>query len=448
MTNRAPVSDVLPFETENWMIHTLFTQCEFSTCAELIKRNLNTNGNANEYALYCLGIIRRLEGKVQESLKQFAACIQLNTSSISYRKQIARSLLLLGKHDEAIKLYKDVTRRGSDDWETYYNQGLCYLYKKNYTLAEEYFVEASKCTQNVAPIERLACLHTKRGDYIGAVEILKQAISLNPENPELMTNLGLLYMKLGEEARAFEQLGSALTFQPNHFSALIAASTILLVHKDPDGALSKYRVAVKTAPESAILWNNIGLTLLEKRRMVAAISCLKRASYLMPLQWRVAANLGFVYLQTGQFISGYHYLNSALQMLKYKRLSNGSSVETIQQPAEQLSSKREFNVGTLHGLLALALVGLRDTKAALLVHSEACKSDQKNPALPLNLAIYLAPTNQTEAKCKLTEAQQRISQQNSDMNLFDTEEIKCAIGQLETLLKATEFDKQICPNDH
>ncbi|KAF7232746.1 hypothetical protein EG68_08453 [Paragonimus skrjabini miyazakii] len=388
-----------------------------------------------------------LEGKVQESLEQFAACIQLNTSSISYRKQIARSLLLLGKHDEAIKLYENVTRCGSDDWETYYNQGLCYLYKNNYPLAEEYFVEASKYTQNVAPLERLASLHTKRGNYTGAVEVLKQAISLNPENPELMAELGLLYLKLGEEARAFEQLGSALTFQPNHFNALIAASSILLAHKDPDGALSKYRVAIKAAPESATLWNNIGLTLLEKRRMVAAISCLKRASYLMPLQWRVAANLGFVYLQTGQFISAYHYLNSALQMLKYKKLNNESPAETTQQPTEHLSNKREFSIGTLHGLLALALVGLKDTKAAQLAFSEACKSDQKNPVLPLNLAIYLAPANQTEAKRKLTDAQQRISWQNSDMDLFDTEAIKRAIGQLETLMKATEFDTRICPSE-
>ncbi|KAF8570007.1 hypothetical protein P879_02152 [Paragonimus westermani] len=418
MTKRVPVAEVLPFETENWIIHTLYTQYEFSTCAGLIKRNLNKSGNTNEYALYCLGIIRRLEGKVQESLDQFTACIQLNSSAISHKKQIARSLLLLGKHDEAIKLYEDVTRHCSSDW------------------AEEYFVEASKYTQNVSPLERLASLYTRRGNYNRAVEVLRQAIRSNPDNPELLANLGLLYLKLGEEAKAFEQLGSALAFQPNHFSALIAVSTILLAHKDPDGALSKYRIAVKLAPESAILWNNIGLTLLEKRKTVAAISCLKRASYLMPLHWRVAANLGVVYLQTGQFVSAHHYLNSALQMLNYKELNNETSVETTQQPSQQLPSKREFNVGTLHGLHALALVGLRDENSALLAHSEACKVDQNNPVLPLNLAIYLAPTNQTEAKRNLSDAQRRISRQNSDMHLFDTEAVKCAIEHLETFFKA------------
>ncbi|KAA3672234.1 Bardet-Biedl syndrome 4 protein, partial [Paragonimus westermani] len=443
-----PPAEVLPFETENWIIHTLYTQYEFSTCAELIKRNLNTNGNTNEYALYCLGIIRRLEGKVQESLEQFTSCIQLNSSAISHKKQIARSLLLLGKHDEAIKLYEDITRRCLNDWETYYNQGLCYFYKNNYTLAEEYFLEASKYTQNVSPLERLASLHTRRGNYNRAVEVLRQAISLNPENPELLANLGLLYLKLGEEARAFEQLGSALAFQPNHFNALIAASTILLAHKDPDGALSKYRIAVKVAPESGILWNNIGLTLLEKRRTVAAISCLKRASYLMPLHWRVAANLGVVYLQTGQFVSAHHYLNSALQMLTYKELNNETSVRTTQQPSQQLPSKREFNVGTLHGLHALALVGLRDKNSALLAHSEACRVDQKNPILPLNLAIYLAPTNRTEAKRNLSDAQQRISRQNSDMHLFDTETVKCAVEQLENFFKDSESDAHIYPDEH
>ena len=43
-----------------------------------------------------------------------------------------------------------------------------------------------------------------------------------------------------------------------------------------DVALVKYRVAAVQTPNSAQLWNNIGMCFFGKQRYVASIACLRR----------------------------------------------------------------------------------------------------------------------------------------------------------------------------
>ena len=45
-----------------------------------------------------------------------------------------------------------------------------------------------------------------------------------------------------------------------------------------DVALVKYRVAAMVTPNSAQLWNNIGMCFFGKGKYVAAVACLKRGS--------------------------------------------------------------------------------------------------------------------------------------------------------------------------
>lgn len=98
----------------------------------------------------------------------------------------------------------------------------------------------------------------------------------NPEDPDLLTTLGLLHLQLGEPQQAFEALGGALTFDPNHGMAILAAGCMMQEHGDFDVALSKYRVAATSLPESPQLWNNIGMCNFGKKKFVAVSSIVAR----------------------------------------------------------------------------------------------------------------------------------------------------------------------------
>ena len=93
--------------------------------------------------------------------------------------------------------------------------------------------------------------------------------SLCPEDPEILTSLGLAYLE-GEDAfTAFEKFGTALTFNPRYSKAILAAGAIIQNDHDIDAALTKYRVAIRAHPESYQLWNNIGMCFETKSNHVA-----------------------------------------------------------------------------------------------------------------------------------------------------------------------------------
>ncbi len=107
-----------------------------------------------------------------------------------------------------------------------------------------------------------------------------------------------------------------------------------------DVALVKYRVAAAQTPNSAQLWNNIGMCFFGKGKNVAAVACLKRAVYFTPFEWIISYNLGkqrqnctvhthmtdpalslkflslagVVHLATGQFASAFHYFSTAINL--------------------------------------------------------------------------------------------------------------------------------------
>jgi Bardet-Biedl syndrome 4 protein len=45
-----------------------------------------------------------------------------------------------------------------------------------------------------------------------------------------------------------------------------------------------------------------------------AISCLKRAHYLSPFDWKVLYNLGLVHLTMQQYASAFHFLSAATNL--------------------------------------------------------------------------------------------------------------------------------------
>ena len=91
----------------------------FGTCVHLqvlIRELLAETDEACEYAIYVLGLIARQEGNVTFSLELFQKAMQLNPNSAENKKQLARSLFLLGKHKAALEAYTDTLTLSPNDW--------------------------------------------------------------------------------------------------------------------------------------------------------------------------------------------------------------------------------------------------------------------------------------------------------------------------------------------
>ncbi|XP_064398585.1 Bardet-Biedl syndrome 4 protein-like [Halichondria panicea] len=356
------------YERKNWLIHLHYIRKDFDTCKVLIGELLEETDEMCEYAIYILGLIHRQEGNIQASLELFQKAVRLNPNNALSVKQVARSLYLLGKHKAAMDTYSEASMLYPHDWELLHNQGVCCIYLKDYDKAIEFFQSAlGLCPQTVSFVQ-LGRVFLKRGALEDAIEIYCRAVKHSPEDPDLLSTLGLLYLQSGATQKAFDCLGSSLTFDPTNSKAILAAGSLIQNHGDFDVALSKYRVGAVATPESPHLWNNIGMCFFGKKKLVAAVSCLKRATYLAPFEWKILYNLGLVHLNMDQNASAFHFLRAAVAM----------------KPPQ---------VGQIHMLMALTLTRLEDLPNAKEMYEEALKQDKEDPLISLNFAVFLYNTN-------------------------------------------------------
>ncbi|XP_065065030.1 Bardet-Biedl syndrome 4 protein-like [Rhopilema esculentum] len=371
---RAKAPELPVFERRNWLIHLHYTMKEYDKCKALIAEQLFETGDACEYALFVQALILREEGNIQSSLELFQKTTQLDPQNVSNLKQVARSLFLLGRHKAALEAYNEAGKLTPLDWEIMHNQGVCYMYLKDTEKAIQSLKAAIQYSKHDISFIMLAKCFLNEGNLDAAIDVYKKAVEYSPENPELMTTLGLLFLQTGQPQKAFEQLGNAMTYDPHNVKAILAAGSMIQSRGDYDVALAKYRIAATSTPESPQLWNNIGMCFFGKKKYVAAISCLKRAVYLAPFEWNIIYNLGLVHLTMQQYASAFHYLSAAVTL------------------------RPKF--GKLFMLLAIALTYLEDVDNAKQAYEQAITLDSDDPSIHLNYAAMLFNIGDRRAAAK------------------------------------------------
>eukprot|EP00941_MAST-03F_sp_MAST-3F-sp1_P003937 g3937.t1 len=298
----------------NWRIHKLFLRKEFDECLQLIEKQMTACRGLCEFAIYVKGLIKRQRGEIQESLQLFQAATCLNPRNVLNLKQVGRSLYLLGKRRAAIGVYNEALREVNEDWEIWHNIGLCYLYEKDFSKAIDAFQRANLISRHDETFLKLGKAYVLQEDYEGAIDIYLDALDFSPDNAEILTAVGLLYLRTGENFKAFEFLGNALTHDASNAKTILAAGSIIQDNNDMAVALIKYRVAAAQTPNSPQLWNNIGMCFFGKQRYVDSIACLKHALYLDPFEWIISYNLGLVHMNTEQYASAFHYFSTCINL--------------------------------------------------------------------------------------------------------------------------------------
>ncbi|KAI6241554.1 TPR-REGION domain-containing protein [Aphelenchoides fujianensis] len=116
---------------------------------------------------------------------------------------------------------------------------------------------------------------------------------------------------------------------------------------------------------------------LGKGKLVAAISCLKKANYLTPLDWKVLYNLSIVYSAMMQSASAYSFMSAALNL----------------QPRNK----------TLLMGLAIILTDLGDVVNAKKAYKRALQLDNEDFILRLNFALFEYKQGNVDESVRLLE---------------------------------------------
>ena len=196
-----------------------------------------------EYPIYVKALIKRQRGRIQESLQLFQAATALNPHNVDNLKQVGRSLYLLGKHKAAVDVYDEAAKIASEDWEIWHNKGLCFMHMRQYGASIDCFRQANEIARHDTTYRQMGKVFTLQENYRAAVEVYLEALEFSPESSEVLTTLGLLYLRMGESYRAFDYLGNSLTHDPKDPKTTLAAGSIIQDHDDVDGRRSSIAVA-------------------------------------------------------------------------------------------------------------------------------------------------------------------------------------------------------------
>lgn len=301
-------------EKMNWFIHVQYTRNEIDECQELIKGCIDKKFE-NEFLFYKQGIIYQERGQYQQALESFQMALKLNPDGLDNYIQIGNCLYELKMYKLALEAYDKANKMSKfPNWKIFHKIGECLLNLEDFEKAKQHIQEAANIGKNEISYKLLLKILKTEKDHKSAIAVCRLANENCPNNIDFLCEAGLLSLILNEKQQAFEKLSNALAQKPNCSKALYGFGYITQCYGDYDVALLKYKSALHMNTNSLGLWNNIATCYFAKQKYIAAVSCLKKAHWISPLNPHVLYNLGQVYLSINQPASAFNYFCAAVNL--------------------------------------------------------------------------------------------------------------------------------------
>jgi protein O-GlcNAc transferase len=147
-----------------------------------------------------------------------------------------------------------------------------------------------------------------------AVQLITQAITKRPDNPDYRANLAEALKALGRFEEARHQLDTAIALSPNNPVLRLNIGTLLAEMGDEVGALAAFGDAVALGPDLAEAHSNLGNLLLKKGRVIEALDACRRAAQLNPRLIEAKNNLGNALMAAGDKIEAEAAYRQALSL--------------------------------------------------------------------------------------------------------------------------------------
>lgn len=141
-------------------------------------------------------------------------------------------------------------------------------------------------------LERMGHLHKALVTY-------EHAFALDPDDPDLLINLGLTAWSLKLTDGAIDMFRRFIAAKPDSPLGYNNLGTILCELGDSRGAIDILRAALLRMPQEPVLWNSLATVLAESGRADESIVFYQEAIRLAPDYARPWHNLGFAYSHLG-----------------------------------------------------------------------------------------------------------------------------------------------------
>jgi len=174
----------------------------------------------------------------------------------------------------------------------------------------------------------------KRGEYAGAVTILRLFLSDKPTDVNIMYNLGMALSDMGQLVEAQEHLRTAVNLAPDFTNARIALGVALQRQGNNTEAIAVLNEAVKRDPQNPWAQRNLGACLFKASRSEEAEEHLRQAVMLAPRDQAAMFGLAEVLVALGRTKDAHDAYKKVIDLDEYSKIANAAQ-DALRKIAEQ-----------------------------------------------------------------------------------------------------------------
>ena len=188
-------------------------------------------------------------GLLRQAAEQFHYAVQGSPGQIEYRLAYAEVLQKGQAPQEALKLLEPIRQEPGFDkladpvkLQFIRQESLVYMAVTNFDRAEKILLTARKeYPKEDVPLDGLLAVYLAQKQYLKALEIVEEQLTVKPGNASALMNRGAIYLELGDLPKAVDSLEKALKASPDNPAMLMNYALAKLRSDDLPVAEENYR---------------------------------------------------------------------------------------------------------------------------------------------------------------------------------------------------------------
>jgi tetratricopeptide (TPR) repeat protein len=316
-----------------------------------------------------LSILYHQNLRVEAAERIFGELGQQSVEDPNVIKTVIQNLILQQKNQEAVILLQGMLKTAPDNPEIRYALGIAYSNLEKQDLAFEQFeaiqpqskfypnaavhmaiiyYQKKEIDKGIAVLQEayntipdasrvdiipyLVSLYKEKGLMDQAIVLVNEGLSVDPENTNLIFELGVIYDKQGNTDGAIEQMKKVIALNPNHTDALnYLGYTYADKGINLDEAEELIRKALAQDPDNGYIIDSLGWLFYRKGMYAEAVAYLERAVSLVPDDPTILEHLGDIYGRLNQRDKALEYYEKALQKKEKDTSDLNNKIESFKK---------------------------------------------------------------------------------------------------------------------
>lgn len=148
------------------------------------------------------------------------------------------------------------------------------------------------------------------GDHALAEQFFREALRLDPDFAEALTNLALLLDQSGQDAEAEAHYRRSIELRPDYGQTYLNLGVLLARQKRFAQAEAAYRAAIERMQASPIPWTDLGVLQASLKQEAEAESSYRRALALDANYRPAQFNYAYLFLRRGDLVEGWRHFEA------------------------------------------------------------------------------------------------------------------------------------------